>query len=289
MINNLYYKQVTTFTTLPFQKFLNNIQEINLSIYGGDNGACWHTNTCEVWQYFVGKLDTFFFDHLQNVTSLTLKATRHAPLGLEGMNHAQLPLRKDHMPLLKNVHFEWIFIGPELRDFLVGHTSTLEHVHLRNGLAETDTGMSDDGIHWFELFDAISSAKPGKLHTFKVTEDSPAPLPNGMGDLDDGWEGADEGEIEAEISRMREKAESGEARVWAHITVDDKYGMLFEDEESNLASMREGKDQDAWERLMDVVRRNGGDGGIGGWGANLTRFEKDGREYSPYASRRQVL
>lgn len=200
------------------------------------------------------------------------------------MNHAQLVLRKEHMPLLKTVHLEWVFIGPELRDFFVGHMNTLEEVHLRNGLAEISTGMSDDGIHWCELFDAILSAKPPKLRTFKVTEDRPAPLPSDMGDFSEDFEDADEEVVKAEIDVVREKADRGEARVWAHITVDDKYGMLFEDEEHNFVSMREGKDQDAWERLMDLVKGNGGDGKLAGWGANLARWEKDGREYSPYAS-----
>ena len=166
------------------------------------------------------------------------------------------------MPLLKTVHLDWVFIGPELRDFLVGHANTLEEVHLRNGLAETNTGMSDDGIHWWEFFDAISSAKPAKLRTLRVTEDRPAPLPNDMGDFDDGFENADKEVVKAEIEVAKEKAEREEGRVWAHIIVDDKYGMLFEDEQRNFISMREGKDQSAWERLKDLVKGNGGDGEI---------------------------
>ena len=162
------------------------------------------------------------------------------------------------------MHLEWVFIGPELRDFLVGHADRLEEVHLRNGLAEISTGMSDDGIHWCEFFDAISSVKPPKLRTFKVTEDRPAPLPDDMGDFNDGFEDADEEVIEAEIEVAKGNAERGEGRVWAHIIVDDKYGMLFEDEEHNFMSMREGKDQDAWVRLMDLVRGNGGDGELAG-------------------------
>ena len=200
------------------------------------------------------------------------------------------------MPLLKTVHLEWLFISPELRDFLVGHMNKLEEIHLRNGLAEISTGMSDNGIHWHELFDAISSAKPSKLRTFKITEDRPAPLPDDMRDFDE-FDGSDSDEFDgiaaedvdeeavmAEIVMVRERAERGEARVWAHITVDDKYGMLFGDEEHNFVSMKEGKDQDAWERLMDVVRGNGGDGEIGGWGANPEGYNRD---YPPYASRRR--
>ena len=47
-----------------------------------------------------------------------------------------------------------------------------------------------------------------------------------------------------------------EKRVWAHVCIDDKYGMLFEDVEENFISFREGRDQAAYERLMGIVENN---------------------------------
>lgn len=260
-IERLYYKEVSAFTTPVFHQFLSNLEDFSLSIYGGDNGAGWETKTCEIWSAFVAKLDEFFFDHLQRITSLTLKATEEGPIGLEGMNHASLALRPDHMPHLKIVHLEYMFLSPELRDFLVGHASTLEEVHLRSCLAETDDSMAEDGLHWHELFDAISSARPSKLQIFKVTQERPASLPEskrGYDKFDSKVQDENETTLNAEIEQARETAEAREKRVWPHVTVDDKYGMLFEDEEENFLSFREGRDQEAFERLMSIVEGNAG-------------------------------
>ena len=235
------------------------MEEFSLSIYGGDNGAGWNTNTCEVWSAFVGKLDDFFFNHLQRITSLTLKTSEEGPIGLEGMNHAPLVLRPDHMPLLKTVHLEYMFLSPELRDFLVRHVSTLEELHLRSCLAETDESMAEGGLHWHELFDAVSSAGPTKLRTFKVTQERPAPLPENKGDCekyDSKLEDEDEETVNNHMKQARKTVENGEKKVWPHVTVDDKYGMLFEDEEENFLSFREGRDQEAFERLMSIAERN---------------------------------
>ena len=259
VIDTLYYKEVSTFTTPTFHKFLSHLDDFSLSIFGGDNGAGWKTNTCEVWSAFVAKLDQFFFNHLQRITSLTLKATEEGPIGLEGMNHTPLVLRKDHMPHLKAVHLEYMFLSPELRDFLVGHVSTLEDLHFRSCLAETDEGMAENGLHWHELFDAISSAGPTKLRIFKVTHEHPVSLPESKGDCykyDSKLEEEDEETLHAEMKQARKTAEDGGKRVWPHVTVDDKYGMLFEDEEEIFLSYREGKDQEAFERLMSIAERN---------------------------------
>lgn len=259
VINRLYYKEVSAFTTPAFHRFLSNLDDFSLSIYGGDNGAGWRTNTCEVWSAFVAKLDQFFFNHLQRITSLTLKATEEGPIGLEGMNHAPLVLRKDHMPNLKTVHLEYLFLSPDLRDFLVGHVATLEEVHFRSCLAETDDSMAEDGLHWHELFDAISSAQPSKLRLLKVTQERPAALPKSKDDCekyDSKLEDEDEEALNAEIKQARKTVEDGEKGVWPHVTVDDKYGMLFEDEEENFLSFREGRDQEAFERLMSIAQGN---------------------------------
>ena len=259
VIDTLYYKEVSTFTTPTFHKFLSHLDDFSLSIFGGDNGAGWKTNTCEVWSAFVAKLDQFFFNHLQRITCLTLKATEEGPIGLEGRNHAPLVLRKDHMPHLKAAHLEYMFLSPELRDFLVGHVSTLEELHFRSCQAETDDSMAENGLHWHELFDAISSAGPTKLRNFKVTHEHAVLLPKSKADcVEHGnkFEDEDEETLNAEMKQARKTVEDGEKRVWPHVGVDDKYGWLFEDVEEIFLSFREGKDQEAFERLMGIAERN---------------------------------
>ena len=45
------------------------------------------------------------------------------------------------MPKLQALHLEWMFLSPELRDFITTKAGTLESIHLRSCLAEIDDGM----------------------------------------------------------------------------------------------------------------------------------------------------
>ena len=209
----------------------------------------------------MAKLDELFFDHLQRITSLTLKATEEGPIGLEGSYHASLVLRPDHMPHLKIVHLEYMLLSPELRDFIVGHATTLEEVHLRSCLAETDHSMAENGLHWHEFFDAISSARPTKLHIFKVTQDRPASLPESKSScnkFNSKVQDEDETTLNAQIEQARKTPKTGEKMVWPHVEVDQEYGFFSQDEEENFLSFREGRDQEAFERLMSIVEGNAG-------------------------------
>ena len=177
------------------------------------------------------------------------------------------------MPLLRDLYLEYIFLGPELRDFIVGHLSTLETVHLRNCLAESETSMAEDGIHWHELFSAMCAAQPSKLRSFTLSADRMADLPEEAGDcerygemmanreVDEDYELLDRQieKVREDVERKREGKGVGK-RVFPHVTVDDKYGMLFEDIEENFMSFQKGNDQEAFEELMRIVRSNAGDG-----------------------------
>ena len=170
--------------------------------------------------------------------------------------------------MLKNLHLEYMFLSPELRDFLVAKASTLQQVHLRSCLAEIRERMAgdgskrvNDGLHWHELFDAVSSAQPEKLRHLRISEDWPVPLPqeyNDYGQYQSKTEAEDEDTVNEQIKEARETAERGEKRVWAHVWVDHKYGMIFEHLKDNFLSFREGRDQRAYERLVDIIARNGG-------------------------------
>ena len=162
------------------------------------------------------------------------------------------------MPHLKTVHLENIFVSPELRDFLLGHVGTLEELHLHGCLAETDTSMAEDGLHWHELFDAIASAGFTELRTFEVTQEPPAPLPKNLEDCekdDSKLVDEDEETLTAQMTQARNTVKHGEKRVWAHAVVNG-YGVLSEDKEENFRSFREGRDQEAFERLMSIIERN---------------------------------
>lgn len=50
--------------------------------------------------------------------------------------------------------------------------------------------------------------------------------------------------------------ENPDRRLFAYGFLDDKYGMLFEDEDTNFSAFQEGKDQASFDTVMQTVRAN---------------------------------
>lgn len=253
-IRKLYPLEVSTFRSDAFHKFLGTLQRFDLSLFGGDNGAGWCINCSNGYLEFVFKLDAYFFDHLSNVTEFKLRADDTGPLGLRGNRHADLVLRPDQMPLLKSVVLENIFVCPELIDFLVGHSKTLESVSLHNCYAGIN-GEAENGIPWEDLFTALSEAKPQKLHHLDVLPlDPPYVDTNSHADLDE----------TAGVHQCRMMLDQDpRRRMFAYKILDDKYGMLFDDEDQNQESFLGGDDQKAYDKLMHLVEANASRG-LGG-------------------------
>ena len=250
-INQIVQKKVSTFNSKLFHDFLGHFEQFTLSIRGEDNGAGWKSNKSEEYHALISGFDKYFFDHLASVTTLIIKAPREGPLGLEGMNHARLALKKDQMPLLKAVHLEHVFICPELIDFLVGHSKTLERLSLNHCFGGVN-GLAENGIHWKQLFDTVYDSNPEKLRQIEIL---PIKLPLTDAEV---W-GAPETEtkISEEVREARQILETdSNRRVFAYTTLDDKYGMLFQDEEENLASFLRGEDQASYERLKHKINQN---------------------------------
>ena len=81
VISNLVPKEVSTFSTTAFHKFLGQMEHFELSVSGADNGAGWKITTLECFTAFVDKLDQWFFNHLVSVTDLTIDAYEEGCFG----------------------------------------------------------------------------------------------------------------------------------------------------------------------------------------------------------------
>ncbi len=254
-IRQLVPKMVSTFNDPSFHEFLGQIERFSLSIYGEDNGAGWQINKVPQYCTIMSKLDGYFFDHLNSVTDLILKAPEEGPLGLDGMNHIPLPLKKDHMPSLKSIYLEYIFLGPDLLDFLTGHTKTLESLTMRKCFGSpSENTIADNGIHWSDFLDSLHNAKFQSLRRFDIVPD-PTPLVDG--EFEDDKEDDDEDELPDEVKEAREiLANDGCRRVFAYASLDDKYGEVYEDDEENLARFQSGEDQASYEKLMGQIKAN---------------------------------
>jgi hypothetical protein len=64
----------STFYTQTWRDFLHNIKDFNIELWGGDNGAGWHSNTQPGYDDFILKMNQFFFGHLDCAERVTFIA-----------------------------------------------------------------------------------------------------------------------------------------------------------------------------------------------------------------------
>lgn len=270
-IRQLIWKDVSTFSQPAFHDFLSHFEQFTLTIRGQGNVSLWRTNVS--WEYpaLMERLDEIFFNHLTNVTTLSIKAPKEGPLGLQGMNHnlpegddpeyedvpllgmiyIPLSLEAGQMPLLTTLYLEYIFACPELIDFLVGHKNTLEKVTLRKCYACPED-LAENGIYWSELFISLYSACPTKLRRFELV-DSKTPLTP----KERSGEVEDEREVPDEVREVRTILRQDPRRkLFPYAIVDWEFGGLGFDEEFNLEEFWKGEDQASWNRLMRLMERN---------------------------------
>lgn len=253
-LRDLIYKRPSTFTNQSFYDFLGRIETFSLSLRGEDNGAGWKINKAEEYSAFGSKLDVFLFNHLSQVTSVTIKASEEGPLGLpsaNSWNQVPLALEKDQMPYLKKLHLEYIVLCPQLTHFLIGHTATLERLSMHHCFVETIGLMTEEDLSWYRLFNSLYDAGFSKLRQVEIL---PLDLPLLVGAYIQDYETRmrNSNDILHTTNKFLLDSDPGR-RLFAYTTVDDKYGMLFPNEEEILNSLRNGKDQVSYDRLMQKV------------------------------------
>lgn len=259
-------KFVWTFTepyeSQTFHEFLSHVKDFSLSVRGGDNGAGWCVNTSDGYLEGVARFDELFFDHLASVTSMTLQASDQGPIGLEGVYHARLALKRQQMPLLKSLRLEYIFICQELADFIASHADTLERLTLHDCNSSVNGLQENEPYYWSQLFDALHGANLKQLSLLDIRpynapltfdeamDQNYNPVPTECAEPDNVQQ------IRQVISTDRTR------RVFGYVTLDDKYGMCFKDDEENQAAFERGEDQMAFDRLMVNVNANAAKGAI---------------------------
>ena len=242
-----------------FHSFLSNVKHFSLSVRGGENGAGWRVNTCDGYLECVARFDQFFFDHLASATSLTLRAPEEGPVGLEGMRHAHLALKKEQMPLLKTLHLEHIFICQELVDFVISHTDSLEQLTLHDCNSSVNGLQDNDGFYWNHFFDALYMADLKKLSHLEIWPyNAPLTFDEAMYQKYRSKKEPKESDNVQQIRRVL--SEDAKRRVFSYAMLNDKYGDCDEDEEENQAAFERGADQLAFDRLIGNVNANAAKG-----------------------------
>lgn len=243
-LRNVLFKRTSTFASPSFHNFLSHLETFSLSIEVKNFPERWAPNVCPEYIAFGSKLDIIFFDHLSNLTSLTIKAPEKGPIGIRYHLDVPLALRKDHMPRLKYVHLEYIVACPEMIDFLVSHTATLEHISLRDCIIcqpICDCEANND-FCWGDFFDKLCDAGFSNLRQFELLPvDPPFTWTENMS-----W-GRD-------LPILRDPGPG--RRLFAYMYVEYDYGHVHLDSEITHASLERGQDQISYDRLMRMVDAN---------------------------------
>lgn len=248
-IRQLAVESVSTFSNATFHDLLSHLEQFTISIHSDDFEGKPCLNMTRGYRALAGKLEENFFNHLANVTTLSLKAPRLGPLGLEGWPYVPVTLKANHMPLLTTLHLDCNFVSPDLVNFLVGQKDTLEELTLSHCYASTRVftdmrSQAKNGIYWSQLFTSLFSARLAQLRRFKLVgcEISPSHEKDFRKDPNE---------------KTRTILRQDPARIlFAYAILGNMYGVLFYDKEQISAALLEGEDQRSWDRLMELVETN---------------------------------
>lgn len=251
----LIWKTVSAFSDPAFHDFLSHIERFRIHIC--NRYYCKrYPDQLQGYATFMQELDEYFFNHLGNVTSLSIDAPPDGYLGLEGLNHAPLALHSGQMPLLKTLDLRNIIVCAELIDFLDGHNHILEEVELHDCYASPG-GNTKIGIYWSQLFTCLSSAgRHSKIRRFELEVDCAISLPCG-----EDWVGQEDRysahERPDEVCEAHTiLVQDPRRRLFPYGILNYDDGYLLPDQEVNSAAFWKGEDQASWDLLMEVVERN---------------------------------
>jgi hypothetical protein len=238
-----------------FGNWFRQLNSLELSLWGHGNGAGWEANTSERYRDFVDDLRNIF-EYLETLTSFKLESScRSGPLGLEGMNYMPLPLEPYFMPELRHLELVRCFVSPELVQFFKAHSKTLETLILRDCYAEgCQLRLAHNSMWWSDFFQSVIASRP-VLSDLQII-DQKVPLTHEE-QFEENYNPDDYAEDEEvrEIRRIVKDPKSGR-RLLSYAYLDDKYGMVFLDEEINAERFHEGSDQRTYDELMRIVKKN---------------------------------
>ena len=244
---------ISTYSTPAFRTFLAQFECFKFSIWDKDGSSVAQD------QPPMSMLDVHFFNNLVSVTKFVLKASSEGPLGLKGNPHrVPLKLKKEQMPNVKTVCLEYVFLCPELIDFLAGHQVTLESLSLHRCSASRRS-MARDGIPWKDLFDCLYGSGFNKFRHIEVLVDR-APYRDQSSDLgrfNDGEDGRADKRIMKAAKRVCHLYWQNQRQIiFPYTWLSNQTGLCLEDFVENLGAFERGEDQTSYDRLMHKLKTN---------------------------------
>ena len=262
-----------------FEQFLGHVTEFALCLDHFDNGAGWNMNTMESPVIFAGRLYQWFWENLTNVRSLNIHADESWPIGLApGRCHIPLALPSDDYRFQKlvNLSLKWWLMDAELITLLGKHMPNLGRLTITNYYADAkDNSSSEADISpsWADFFTALGQHPSltqitlyphlSGLRLLDAFDRMKGELANNEDDdVRAAWDEASllqaSRQSMLETGKWTSKDDARMKRLWPHCSLDDKYGMIFDQEEYNAERYNQGSDHTAWIRLCDVLEARGG-------------------------------
>jgi hypothetical protein len=243
-------KGCSTFYSEEWTTFLNSLEDIKLELWAGDNGAGWHSNTTEGYLDFISDLSGYFFDHLTAIRRLEFVADPENPVGCEGMRHSPLPIKPTAMENIKHITLHNCFLDTPLTGFLASKSQHLETLHLLDCFSGHDSGLAENGISWSEFLKDLRETKP--LLTELIVLNTKIPLTS-----DEEFNREPKKREPEDVKAIRETLQNdSQRRLFSYVALDDKYGMVFKNEEKNVESFEDGDDQREYDAMMELVASN---------------------------------
>ena len=264
-----------------FHRFLNSVGHLKLSFSHFDNGAGWNMNTMSMPVHFASNLGPWFWNHLANIKGLSIDADDSWPFGLApGRCHIPLALPDPEIQFqhLASLTLKRWLVDHSLLDFLTIHMPALTDLTIADYWADDKEYSSCDAENtpsWADFFTALCR-HPTLTHLTLFAHASGHLLLDPYGDLkgelapeanyEESFRTAWEANQSLQASRRAMKdadtwTASDDARmkrIWPHVHLDDKYGMIFDGEECNAERFTDGSDHEAWLKLCDHLEKRGG-------------------------------
>ncbi|KNB19689.1 hypothetical protein FOXG_16911 [Fusarium oxysporum f. sp. lycopersici 4287] len=165
-----YMANASAWETPEWESFLGRLQVLEIGVFGGEDGDCWHTKP--EFAEFIGNLPHFVMRHARNVRHLTLEASPDGLFGGASTNYCiPLPLKEDHFLFLHSLTLKNIMIGPELVEFLTSRVDSFEELELYDCMCdgpdwEYGSDRELDPVTWAGLWKAI---RESNIRLFKVS------------------------------------------------------------------------------------------------------------------------
>ncbi|KAJ8089437.1 hypothetical protein PM082_014685 [Marasmius tenuissimus] len=240
IVSDLIPRKTTAFDSDDWRDFLGRLETLELSMWGGENGAGWEVNTLEGYMAFEARLGEYFFQHLTRVHRLSFAAYSSCPFGATEEDHGDdtehdvpFPLSKEDLPCLRSFELHNILISKKLAEFILSKSATLHKLRLHECHASS---YDEERTTWAKFFTHFDRNK-SQIQELHVTYEQGDP------------------ELLFDDEENKIKKENEEDKVFSYGTMDDKYGGFVPDDETIREKYEEKRDLDAYHRLADSVRQ----------------------------------